>query len=314
VSEPTYRSEAVRVRVPASSANLGPGFDCFGLALTLHDVVEAQVVPDGLDLSVEGEGSHTVSRDARHLVVKSMHECFARMGGAPTGLRVHCTNAIPHGRGLGSSSAAIVAGIVAARALCLDGDARIDDAGLLRLATELEGHPDNVAAALAGGFTLAWTEPEGARLIRLDPSPLIAPVVFIPDTELSTRKARGLLPRNVPHADAAANAGRAALMVEALTRRPELLLVATEDRLHQDYRGPAMPASLDLIKRLRADGVPATVSGAGPTVLALATQASVGGVEALGGDGWRVLRLAVDATGATLLQPPAPTPKRPVLS
>jgi homoserine kinase len=203
---------------------------------------------------------------------------------------------------LGSSSAAIVAGIVAARALCTDGTARIDDDGLLRLANEIEGHPDNVAAALAGGFTLAWTEPEGARLVRLDPSPAIAPVVFVPDTELSTRKARGLLPKTVPHADAAANAARAALLVEALTRRPDLLLVATEDRLHQDYRGPAMPASLDLVKRLRADGVPATVSGAGPTVMALATQDTADQVAGMGGDGWRVHRLAVMASISWLLR------------
>lgn len=301
MSDPSYRAEPVRVRVPASSANLGPGFDCFGLALSLHDVVEAQVIGDGLDLSVSGEGAHTVSRDTRHLVVRAMTECFARLGGSPRGLRVACTNAIPHGRGLGSSSAAIVAGIVAARALCVDGEQRLDDAALLRLATDLEGHPDNVAAALAGGFTLAWTEPEGARSIRLEPSPRIAPLAFVPDTELSTRKARGLLPDTVPHADAAANAARAALLVEALTRRPELLLVATEDRLHQDYRGPAMPASLDLIKRLRADGVAATVSGAGPTVLALVTVDDVPRVAGLAGEGWRVHHLRVDPAGATVL-------------
>lgn len=301
MSDARFRAEPVRVRVPASSANLGPGFDCFGLALSLHDVVEAQVIGGGLELSVDGEGAHTVSRDARHLVVRSMTECFARLGVSPPGLRVACTNAIPHGRGLGSSSAAIVAGIVAARALCVDGERRLDDAALLRLATELEGHPDNVAAALAGGFTLAWTEPEGARLIRLEPSPRIAPLAFVPDTELSTRKARGLLPRTVPHADAAANAARAALLVEALTRSPELLLVATEDRLHQDYRGPAMPASLDLIKRLRADGVAATVSGAGPTVLALVTDDDAARVGGLAGEGWRVHHLRVDPAGATVL-------------
>ena len=301
MSDARFRAEPVRVRVPASSANLGPGFDCFGLALSLHDVVEAQVIGGGLELSVDGEGAHTVSRDARHLVVRSMTECFARLGVSPPGLRVACTNAIPHGRGLGSSSAAIVAGIVAARALCVDGERRLDDAALLRLATELEGHPDNVAAALAGGFTLAWTEPEGARLIRLEPSPRIAPLAFVPDTELSTRKARGLLPRTVPHADAAANAARAALLVEALTRSPELLLVATEDRLHQDYRGPAMPASLDLIKRLRADGVAATVSGAGPTVLALVTDDDAARVAGLAGEGWRVHHLRVDPAGATVL-------------
>ena len=301
MSAPNYRTQAVRVRVPASSANLGPGFDCFGLALSLHDVVEAQVTAGGLDLTVEGEGAHTVSRDTRHLVVRSMSECFARLGGPPPGLRVACTNAIPHGRGLGSSAAAIVAGVVAARALCVDGEHRFDDAALLRLATELEGHPDNVAAALAGGFTLAWTEPAGARLIRLEVSAELAPVVFVPDTELSTRKARGLLPKTVPHADATANAARAALLVEALTRSPDLLLVATEDRLHQDYRGPAMPASLDLIKRLRAEGVPATVSGAGPAVLALVLAADVDRVAGLAGEGWRVHRLSVDPVGATVL-------------
>ena len=301
MSAPNYRTQAVRVRVPASSANLGPGFDCFGLALSLHDVVEAQVTAGGLDLTVEGEGAHTVSRDTRHLVVRSMSECFARLGAPPPGLRVACTNAIPHGRGLGSSAAAIVAGVVAARALCVDGEQRFDDAALLRLATELEGHPDNVAAALAGGFTLAWTEPAGARLIRLEVSAQLAPVVFVPDTELSTRKARGLLPKTVPHADATANAARAALLVEALTRSPDLLLVATEDRLHQDYRGPAMPASLDLIKRLRAEGVPATVSGAGPAVLALALAADVDRVAGLAGEGWRVHRISVDPVGATVL-------------
>ena len=301
MSFPNYRAEAVRVRVPASSANLGPGFDCFGLALALHDLVEVQVIDDGLDLSVSGEGAHTVSRDTRHLVVRSMSECFARLGGSPPGVRVACTNAIPHGRGLGSSSAAIVAGIVAARALCLDGVERLDDAALLRLASELEGHPDNVAAALTGGFTLAWTEPEGARVLRLEPSAGIVPVVLVPEAELSTRKARGLLPKTVPHADAAANAGRAALLVEALTHRPDLLLVATEDRLHQDYRGPAMPATLDLISRLRGDGVAATVSGAGPSVLALATADTADLVAKSAGPGWRVHRLCVDPGGATVL-------------
>ncbi len=296
---PSYRPDAVRVRIPASSANLGPGFDSFGLALALYDEVVVQVADGGLDLSVQGEGEHTVRRDDRHLVVRSMHECFARLGGAPPGLRVACTNRIPHGRGLGSSSAAIVAGVVGARALCLDGHARLDDAALLRLATGIEGHPDNVAAALAGGFTLAWTEPAGARAIRLEPSPEVVPVVFIPSTELNTRKARGLLPATVPHAAAAANAARAALLVVALTRTPALLLVATEDRLHQDSREPAMPASLALMRRLRKAGIPSTVSGAGPSVLALAGVDNAAEAAGLAGSGWRVELLGVDARGAT---------------
>lgn len=299
MTAPEFRADAVRVRVPASSANLGPGFDSFGLALSLYDEVVVQATDGGLDLSVSGEGAGTVRRDRRHLVVRSMTECFTRLGGAPAGLRVSCTNRVPHGRGLGSSSAAIVAGVVGARALCLDGPQRLDARALLELATQIEGHPDNVAAALAGGFTLAWTEPGGPRLIRLDPAPGIVPVVFVPATELSTRKARGLLPSTVPHADAAANAARAALLVEALTRSPDLLLVATEDRLHQDYRAPAMPASLDLMHALRAEAIPATVSGAGPTVLALCSEATAEAATTLADAGWRVHRLAVDAGGAT---------------
>lgn len=296
---PDFRTDAVRVQVPASSANLGPGFDSFGLALALYDDVVVRARPDGLRLSVSGQGERTVRRDARHLVVRSMYACFDRLGGRPPGLEVHCTNRIPHGRGLGSSSAAIVAGVLGARALCADGPERMDEGELLALATEIEGHPDNVAACLAGGFTVAWTEPSGPRVVRLDPSPLVAPLVFIPAKELSTRRARGLLPATVPHADAAANAARAALLVEALTRRPELLFVATEDRLHQNYREPAMPASLALLRALRAAGIAATVSGAGPTVLALAGPDTADAAAAVAGSQWRVERLAVDVAGAT---------------
>jgi homoserine kinase len=173
--------------------------------------------------------------------------------------------------------------------------------GSMELAAEIEGHPDNVAACLLGGFTLAWTDGGAARAIRMNPVDSIVPVVFVPDKPVLTETARGLLPRTVPHVDAAVNAGRAGLFVEALTRRPELLLPATEDRLHQDYRAPAMPRSLELVNRLRADGVPAVISGAGPTVLALAENGAADKVARLAGEGWAANRLTLDTAGASVL-------------
>ncbi len=298
---PAFRAAAVRVRVPATSANLGPGFDAFGLALGLYDDVVVRVAEAGLHVDIAGEGADTLARDEKHLVVRSLRTAFDLLGGQPRGLEVVCANRIPHGRGLGSSSAAICAGIIAARAVTIGGPEKLDDAALLELATEIEGHPDNVAACLLGGFTLAWTESGAARAIRMDPAPSVVPVVFVPARPLLTETARGLLPRSVPHVDAAANAGRAALLVEALTRRPELLLAATEDRLHQEYRSPAMPDSAELVNRLRSDGVPAVVSGAGPTVLALTEEGSAEKVAALAGDGWAANRLTLDKAGAGVL-------------
>ncbi|KIZ14097.1 homoserine kinase [Streptomyces natalensis] len=300
---PAFRAAAVRVRTPASSANLGPGFDALGLSLGLYDDVVVRVADSGLHVDIAGEGAETLPRDESHLLVKSMRAAFDRLGGQPRGLEIVCANRIPHGRGLGSSSAAICAGIVAARAVTIGGEQKLDDIALLELATELEGHPDNVAACLMGGFTLAWMETgtATARAIRMDPADSIVPVVFVPGKPVLTETARGLLPRTVPHGDAAANAGRAALLVEALTRRPELLLAATEDRLHQEYRAPAMPESLALVSRLRADGVPAVVSGAGPTVLALVEDATADKVAALAGEGWAANRLTLDVAGTCVL-------------
>lgn len=253
---PAFRAAAVRVRVPATSANLGPGFDAFGLALGLYDDVVVRVADSGLSVDIAGEGADNLARDERHLVVRSMRAAFERLGGQPRGLEVVCANRIPHGRGLGSSSAAICAGIVAARAVTIGGNSALDDDALLDLASEIEGHPDNVAACLRGNFTVAWTAEDGAHTIVLDPSDRVVPVVFVPATEVLTATARGLLPKTVPLSDAAVNAGRAALLVEALTRRPELLLTATEDRLHQDYRASAMPDSAALVAALRAQGCP----------------------------------------------------------
>ncbi|MFD4752022.1 homoserine kinase [Streptomyces sp. NPDC058426] len=298
---PAFRAAAVRVRTPASSANLGPGFDAFGLALGLYDDVVVRVADSGLRIDIAGEGSETLPRDEKHLLVRSLRAAFDLLGGQPRGLEIVCANRIPHGRGLGSSSAAICAGIVAARAVTTGGENRLDTQALLELATEIEGHPDNVAACLLGGFTLSWMEGGLARAVRMTPADSVVPVVFVPGRPVLTETARGLLPRTVPHTDAAANAGRAALLVEALTRRPGLLLAATEDRLHQEYRGPAMPESLALVERLRADGVPAVISGAGPTVLALVDEEAADKVAGLAGGEWAAARIPVDTAGASVL-------------
>ena len=292
---PEFVHAPVHVRVPATSANLGPGFDSAGLALSLHDDVVVRATGSGLVVDVEGEGAGDVARGERHLVVRAMRAAFERLGGQPVGLEVRCTNRIPHSRGLGSSSAAIVSGIVAACALVRDAD--LSDQQRLDLADELEGHPDNVAACLRGGLTFAWTEPGGPRVVRLDAHPDLAPVVLVPATRSSTKQVRGLLPPTVPYADAVLNASRAALLSHALTADLSLLLPATEDRLHQGYRAPAMPATALLVDDLRSQGVPAVVSGAGPTVLALTTRATRDAVDVPRQD-WQVLALDVQPRGA----------------
>jgi homoserine kinase len=298
----TFVEGPVRVRVPATSANLGPGFDTLGLALDLHDRLEAEVLPDGLVVEVHGYGEGQVPLDERHLVVRAMRATFDRLGKQPSGLRLSCTNVIPHARGLGSSSAAIVAGVWLARELVAGGRLLVDDAALLDLAAGLEGHPDNVAPALLGGFVISGQDADG-RFWAVPGSvdPRVGAVVFVPTTPVETEAARGLLPADVPHADAAANAGRAALLVAALSGRPEELLRATEDRLHQQYRRPAMPESLALVEALRADGIPAVISGAGPTVLAFTDgPGSVATEELLARcpAGWGGHALAVSGTGA----------------
>jgi len=310
------RAAHVRVRVPATSANLGPGFDALGLALGLHDEIEVRALgTPGVRVEVHGEGAGSVPDDETHLVVRALRVALDHVGAPQTGLHLVCRNRVPHGRGLGSSAAAVVGGILAARGLVEPG--ALDDDVALALATQLEGHPDNAAPALLGGLTVAWSDDAPAatgdvapvRAARLEVHPDLAPVAVVPPGHLSTHAARGVLPARVPHADAAWQAGRAALLVEALGRRPDLLLPATQDRLHQGYRREVMPDSLALVDALRAQGVAAVVSGAGPTVLVLArrvpgsqdgTDADAAVADAFGGvmAGWRVLRLPVDATGA----------------
>ncbi len=287
------RPSHVRVRVPATSANLGPGFDAFGLALQLHDHVEVAVTSRGLDVEVEGEGSAELPRDAEHLVVRAILAAFDRIGWRPPGLALRCRNEIPQGRGLGSSAAAIVAGVVAAQALAVE-HGELDEAATLRLCAELEGHPDNVAACLLGGLTLAWTGTEGADAVRLPVAGGLRMVALVSPTTVSTDQVRRLLPTVVPYPDAVSNAARAALLVEALGRRPDLLLVATEDRLHQAYRASAMPQAAALLRRLRATGIAAVISGAGPSVLAFAAEPA----DVSAPDGWVSRPVQVDLDGA----------------
>ncbi|MED7926972.1 homoserine kinase [Nonomuraea sp. LP-02] len=295
----------VDIRVPATSANLGPGFDALGLALSLYDEVEAGLTGErGVEVSVSGEGAGEVDLGERHLVVRAMREAFGRMGVAqPAGIRLRCRNRIPHARGLGSSSAAVCAGLLAARALA---GAEWPDDEVFALATEMEGHPDNVAPCLAGGLTVAWSDHAGApHMVKLAPDQRVRPVVLIPSARLATETARGLLPKDVPHKDASFNAGRAALLIAALTQRPEtgLLLAATEDRLHQHYRAPAMPQSAALVERLRAVGVPAVVSGAGPTVLAFSTSDTQDLIAPEVGNDWHIQQMDVDPVGANVQFP-----------
>jgi homoserine kinase len=290
------------VRVPATSANLGPGFDSMGLALGVHDIVQLQLAASGIEVEVDGHGAGGVPLDETHLVVKAIRAAYDHAGVAQPGLRLRCRNAIPHRRGMGSSAAAVVAGVVAARTTLQD-PSLLDDDTVLQLATAFEGHPDNAAAAMLGGFTLSWLDAsEVPHAIRLDVRADLDPVICVPDVELATSDARAMLPAAVPHADAAFNAARSAMLVQALIRQPELLLEATRDRLHQAQRAPAMPQTAELVARLRGLGAAAVVSGAGPSVLVLgtgdtaATAASIAMASMT--TAWHVHRPGIDTVGA----------------
>jgi homoserine kinase len=284
-------AQAVRVTVPASSANLGSGFDALGLAVGLHDVIEARVTDAGLKITVEGEGAGDLDDGEGHLVVRAIRAMSSRLGFRPPGLELRCRNAIPHSRGLGSSAAAAVAGVAAAYGLA---GIEIDDRAL-QVAAEFEGHADNAAASLLGGLVVAWTEADRYRALRLEPHSGLKPILLIPGESSATSVTRRLLPDRVPHADAAFAAGRSALAVHALTTRPDLLLEATSDRLHQDYREAAWPATLRLVRILREHGLAACVSGAGPTVMVLTQDGKLpDGVDLTGFD---IRELPVDRLG-----------------
>ncbi|OQO92301.1 homoserine kinase [Saccharomonospora piscinae] len=282
------------ITVPASTANLGPGFDAFGMALGRHDVVEVTVTGSGLRVEALDAGAGDMSEvptDESHLVVRALRRTCADLGVAVPGVALRCHNAIPHARGLGSSAAAVVAGVAAGYALA---GKEIDDRAL-QLAAEFEGHADNAAASLYGGFVVAWCAGGTFHAERVSPHPGLRPVVAVPSEQSATQRTRGLLPELVPHADAAFAVGRAALAVRAITERPELLFAATEDRLHQDYREPAFPASVRLLRSLRSCGVAAVISGAGPTVLALTTTGIL--PPEVDVTGFEVIELPVDPAG-----------------
>lgn len=296
----------VAVRVPATSANLGPGFDTLGLALAQYDDLTVEAAEPGvLEIEVTGVGAESVPRDERHLVVRSIRYALDRLGVASPGLRVRAVNSIPHGRGMGSSGAAIVAGVMAAAGLAGD-PAATSGEEVLRIATELEGHPDNVAPCIFGGLTIAWMNADGTpRSKRLLVHRAVSLVVLVPSETMSTKLARSLQPESVPHEDAIFNVSRSALLVAALVQSPELLLEASEDRLHQNYRAAAMPRTAQLIESLRAEGLAAVVSGAGPSVLVLCDDPgrrlrAVEIAESMPGAPWRAIMPAVDDLGATV--------------
>lgn len=295
----------VHVRVPATTANLGPGFDTLGLALAFYDELEVEAVAEsGVSVTVEGVGAGEVPTDETNLVASSIRYVFDAVKQPMPGLKLHARNRIPHGRGMGSSGSAIVSGTKAAQGL-LEGIVPFSDDDLLALATDLEGHPDNVAPALFGGLTIAWTTQAGPRFKKLSVHRGVSPMVLVPDFKMSTELARSLQPESVPHEDAVFNVSRSALLIAALTQSPELLFEATEDRLHQDYRAAAMPETSALITALRAAGFAAVVSGAGPSILVLCSdpgerlRAAEVAKQAMSSD-WRDLMLTVDIKGATV--------------
>ncbi|MEY4262829.1 MAG: hypothetical protein RLY88_537 [Actinomycetota bacterium] len=295
----------VTVRVPATSANLGPGFDTLGMALSFYDELQVEAVAgEGAFVEVHGEGAGDVPTDASNLVVQSIAFTFKKFNQPLPGLKLVAHNVIPHGRGMGSSGAAVVSGIIAAKGL-LDGIVEIHDQDLLNIATELEGHPDNVAPALFGGLTIAWEDESGPHHKKLFVHRGVSPLELVPSHKMSTALARSLQPQSVPHDDAVFNVSRSALLIAALTQSPELLLAATEDRLHQDYRAAAMPETDAIVKLMREHGHAAVVSGAGPSVLVLASDPAERLEAAKLAEQhypqWKALLLAVDFKGATVV-------------
>jgi len=300
----TFKATMAQTSVPATSANLGPGFDSFAIALDLRDRYAAQILDDAIiDVDVSGQGADEVKKDKTNLVVRAMMAGFEFMGQKPRGIALRQLNAIPHGRGLGSSAAAIIGGLALSRHLVLGGEQLLTDEDMLVIATQMEGHPDNVAAAISGGATVAWMEDfhgvSTGRSVSIPVDARIKAIAFVPENHLATAKARKLLPETISHADAVFNSSRAALLTQAIAGRPDLLFVATEDRLHQSYRAEAMPKSLALVAKLRAAGVAATVSGAGPSVLVLHvdTETEVDEIIKAAGAGFVAHKLAISPLG-----------------
>ncbi len=298
----------MQVQVPATSANLGPGFDCLGLALTMYDRYIAQVQDEpGVDIDVTGEGADDIARDEKNLVIKAMYKGFEFLGGKPRGVALRQLNVIPHGRGLGSSASAIVGGLSLARALVLGGNERMSDEDMLVIANQMEGHPDNVAAAIFGNANIAWQDLQRghmvAQSVNIEVDARIGALAFIPAKAVATSKARKMLPETIAHQDAVRNSSNSALLVHALSHRPDLLHTATEDFLHQSYRQDAMPGSFALLTKLRSAGVAAFISGAGPTVLVLHTggQSEAEELRRAAGDKYITTELGIARSGAGVI-------------
>lgn len=303
-SEQFSPGASVTIEVPASSANLGPGFDSIGLGLGITDVVQATVCGEGLQITVEGHGADVVATDETHLVWRSALTMWQRLGiDPPAGLNLHCRNGIPHSRGLGSSAAAIVAGASLALALVrghIDNPAAL--AMLSDLAGDAEGHPDNASASVYGGLTVSWADDDGAgwRTVRPSVHPDVTMALLLPEATLSTDSARAALGDTMSVSAAASTVGRAALLVHALTQGPELLLPATRDWLHQEPRRASYEQSMEVVDRLRARGLAATISGAGPAVLVLNAGEFVLEADELP-VGWQVLRPGIATSGVRVV-------------
>jgi homoserine kinase len=303
-------ADHVRVTVPATAGNLGPGFDALGMALGLVDEVEVRALGSSeVTIEIDGEGADTLPRDESHLMVQALRAAIDLVNAPQMGLHIKATNRIPHGRGLGSSAAAVVAGISAARGLIADPEALSAEVAL-DLATKFEGHPDNAAPAIYGGATVAWLDEAGAHASPLVVSADIETAVLIPQSVLPTKQARSVLPAQVPHTHAAFNVGRAAMLVNALAGRPEDLFAATEDKLHQHYRADIMASAMEMMRYLRDQGLAAVISGAGPSVLVMGesladsflTSGEAKWAEGMGGEHWRVVHTTEAVPGATALR------------
>lgn len=259
-------SRTAAVRVPATCANLGPGFDSFGLALGLHDVFTAEEASDWR-VTVEGEGAGGVPLGAENRVARGMARLWRAVGEEGRAASISSENRVPHGMGLGSSSAAVVGGLMLANALSGE---PLDAEEVFHLAAEMEGHPDNAAAAVFGGLTLCWVDDGGPRATRPECAGLAA-IVLLGETPLATTESRAMLPQTVPHADAAFNAGRAGLLVAGLLQGDrELVRAGLADRLHEPYRASAVPDLEELRSALLVSGADgAGLSGAGPAVIGI---------------------------------------------
>ncbi len=287
----------VHVSVPATAANLGPGYDCFGLAMARYDEVTAQIIDGPVRVEVTGVGAASVPLDETHLVLRAAGRVFDLLGEPRHALALECINRIPHGGGQGSSAAATVSGMLLARALVPGAATRLDDLGILALATEMEGHPDNVAPALFGGLTISFTRDDGSVVsIRRQVHPDIRLAVFTSAVQSSTKAARDMLPSSISHCDAAVNSAATAVLLHALTQDPAYLLDGTSDLLHQRYRASAMPESAALVADLRKAGIAAVVSGAGPSVLALLQTPTE--LAQFARPGFELAELSVDTRGA----------------